>query len=98
MEADGGLVRVRTESRERASAAYQPHYFSFMPTCIRCGHHGREHKWRVPPCVKPGCECYLDHPQRLRGSRLVPGCGCIKYMPDPATRTRVWSRLIRRGR
>jgi len=69
-----------------------------MPTCIRCGHRGRDHNWRVPPCVKPGCDCYLEHPRRLRGHCLIRGCRCIKYMPDPSTRIRVRSRVLRRGR
>jgi hypothetical protein len=69
-----------------------------MPTCIRCGHRGRDHNWRVPRCVKPGCDCYREHPRRLWGSCTVPGCWCTHYLPDPSTRTRVRSRLLRRGR
>ncbi len=69
-----------------------------MPTCIRCGHRCKDHNWAVPPCVKPGCDCYHEHPRRLRGQCLIRGCGCITYMPDPATHIRVWSRVLRRGR
>lgn len=96
------LVRPRSAPKQKPrkclGRSYQPYSIFLMPTCIRCGHRGREHDWRVPPCLKPGCDCYLAHPRSLRGKCLARGCGCIKYMPDPSAHTRVRSRLIRRSR
>jgi len=52
-----------------------------MPNCAKCLHRGRDHNWKVPPCAQRTCACLLDHPKRLRGRCLVPGCHCWHYCP-----------------
>ena len=52
-----------------------------MPICRNCEHRGRDHDWIVPPCSVPRCNCALQHPRRMRGRCLVPGCLCHYYVP-----------------
>jgi hypothetical protein len=60
-----------------------------MPACASCSHSGRDHNWRVPACTEPHpkdvpCPNCLRQKQlrRVRGSCLVAGCRCDRYVPD----------------
>ena len=50
-----------------------------MPTCSQCFHGGKHHDWTSPPCSAPRCFCIREHPRRMRGRCLVPGCPCSHY-------------------
>jgi hypothetical protein len=60
---------------------YQPSSIERMPICSFCLHRGSEHDWTSPACSVRRCDCRRQHPRRLRGRCLVPGCGCRKYVP-----------------
>jgi hypothetical protein len=51
-----------------------------MPTCSQCFHGGKHHDWTSPPCSAPRCFCIREHPRRLRGRCLMPGCLCTHYV------------------
>ena len=51
-----------------------------MPTCSQCFHGGKHHDWTSPPCSAPRCFCIRQHPRRVRGRCLVPGCLCTHYV------------------
>jgi hypothetical protein len=91
-------MRASRSERPREVELYQPSSIIRMPPCLFCSHRGSDHNWRVPPCsARPYCNCAMEHPRRLRGRCLYPGCRCLKYVPN-TDRPKPVNRYIGRAR